>query len=50
MKIALYSQKYKAEYAPLLTSIFEELIAYQDNIVIEADLLRRYSEHNPFSS
>ena len=49
MKIALYSQKYKAEYAPLLTSIFEELIAYQDNIVIEADLLRRYSEHNPFS-
>ena len=42
MKLALYSQKYKAAYQPLLAAIFEELLAHKDQIVIEADLWRCY--------
>ena len=42
MKIALYSQKYKAAYQPLLAAIFTELLAHKDQIVVEADLWRCY--------
>ena len=47
MKIAIYSQKYKVEYHPLLSSIFQELRSHGDTIRVEADLLRRYREQAP---
>jgi probable inorganic polyphosphate/ATP-NAD kinase len=49
MKIALYSQKYKPEYHSLLVAIFEELITHQDTILVEADLLHRFTERTPLS-
>ena len=42
MKFALYSQKYKAAYQPILAAIFQELLAHGDQIVVEADLWRCY--------
>lgn len=47
MKIAIYSQKYKVEYHPLLSSIFQELRSHGDTIRVEADLLHRYREQTP---
>ena len=47
MKIAIYSQRYKVEYHPLLSSIFQELRSHGDTIRVEADLLRHYREQTP---